>query len=453
VHASRAEAQRRGQEAGQHALAPASSEDVTEQADHGEGVDGGGEAGHDLFLPARSPSPRTARSGGVGSDDDGAAVATAQGTDFASWSEDGGSAVRAGEHDVGIAEEDDDSPAAGAHAAPWEEQYAAYSDTEHAAGPDAAFFADRSQRHAQAGRPGGYSSNSSGSEHDAAAARWASHHVQPQPHGEIQPRKRMHRSRSGSRVQQEMSSPAPQMLVADAPLAQPLAWGAAQYVGTGASTQPAHASAEEKSRAVAAWVATNSPQPVRTRSAAGNAASRNPWARPLLDADSMTPTQRRGGGRAALMATSAPVTPVATAAIDMTRRALGGTSTAASVPHSPAAAVMPPYGGPGTVAVLNHLMTELAGAQRALIAQQHQGAAPDTPPGGVDEESSPMGGGEGATPGYRRRRQTSAFAWDDVDAGDGRRAGVSVQSSGLGVQASRRLLVSRGQGRAAAVAL
>ena len=213
------------------------------------------------------------------------------------------------------------------------------------------------------------------------------------------PAPKRHRRRSGEHRSSRSRALAPGAQfalaapVAEAPVAQPLAWGSAGAPDVEAS--------DNKNRAVAAWVATNSPQALRQ-------GARNPWARPLLE------PPRRG-------AASAPTTPSAPSADAgrMASRQFGG--PAYSVPHSPGGSPgqmlvaqqqqmqqQPDGNAANPMAALSHLMAELAGVQRALLAQQ---AVPSTPPSGSEQlpVDAPW-----ATPGYRMRQP----AWD-ADAGDG----------------------------------
>jgi hypothetical protein len=201
---------------------------------------------------------------------------------------------------------------------------------------------------------------------------------------------RSSRSRALAPGAQYVAVPAPPP---EPPVAQPLAWGSAGAPDVEAS--------DNKTRAVAAWVATNSPQALRP-------GARNPWARPLVE------PPRRG-------AASAPTTPSAPSgeAGRMGGRSFGG--HAYSVPQSPGgspgvvlamqqqhAQQQPDGNAPNPMEALSHLMAELAGVQRALLAQQ---AVPSTPPSAAPSHQvdAPW-----ATPGYRMRQP----AWD-ADVGDG----------------------------------
>ena len=215
------------------------------------------------------------------------------------------------------------------------------------------------------------------------------------------PAPKRHRRRNGEHRSSRSRALAPgaQFALAapavEAPVAQPLAWGSA-----GA---PDVESSDNKNRAVAAWVASNSPQALRQ-------GARNPWAWPLLE------PPRRG-------AASAPITPSAPSgeAGRMAGRQFGG--PAYSMPHSPGGSPgqmlaaqqqqmqqqqQPDGNAANPMAALSHLVAELAGVQRALLAQQ---AVPSTPPSGAQQHpvDAPW-----ATPGYRMRQP----AWD-ADAGDG----------------------------------
>ena len=307
---------------------------------------------------------------------DDAAAVTAVGTDFASVYEDGDGGRSTSPPPAHFApspadEELDTSPAGSA---------AHDSDDEYADnGPS------YGRSYTALGRSGGG---------QPATPQWPTTSRLPLDAPLTDPAPRRHRRRSGEQrgSRSRALAPAAQFSLAapvEGPAAQPLAWGSAGSPDVEAS--------DNKTRAVAAWVATNSPQALRPN-------ARNPWARPLLD------PPRRG-------ASSAPSTPSGGAASAeagrmAASRPFGG--HAYVVPHSPGGSPMlatqqqqPGDNAPNPMAALSHLMAELAGVQRALLAQQ---AVPSTPPSGAQQPAD----APWATPGYRMRQP----AWD-AEPGDG----------------------------------